>query len=181
MRNTHLPVLAAVAAVILCLTSCGGGKSSAKVYEIGNRVEAGHLIYTVLETQWLPQLGTGDAARVPKNRFFLIRLSAVNSGSEELMVPNFILKDDQGNTLEELSNGDGVPQWVGYLRKVKPADSLTGNVVFDAQPKHYSMHVTDENGEQPAIIDIPLNFTSETPQIPTPVSAPPDFTAPTKK
>jgi hypothetical protein len=157
-----------------------------QVYELGNRVEAGHIIYTVYETQWLPQLGRGDAARVPKGRFFLIRLSAVNSGSEEILVPNMTIKDDEGNTLEELDNGEGVAQWLGYLRKVRPADSISGNVVFDAEPKHYQLRVTDENGEKPAIIDIPLNFSAETPQTPIPNggipdAGRPDLRAPGKK
>lgn len=134
---------------------------------MGSRVEVGHLIYTVFETEWLPQIGAGDTARVPKHRFFLIRLSAVNSGSEELDVPNMTLVDDHGDTVEELSDGDQVAQWIGFVRKVKPADSLSGNVVFDAEPKHYRLKVSDENGEKSALVDIPLNFNADSiPAIP---------------
>jgi hypothetical protein len=167
MRTTYSVLSPVALAAILCLSACSGAKdTSVKVYELGNRVEAGHIIYTVFETQWLTQLGSGDAARVPKNRFFLIRLTAVNSGSEEVNVPAMEIKDDQGNTVEELSDGEGVPQWTGYLRKVRPADSISGNVVFDAEPKHYQLKVTDENGDRPALVDIPLNFSAETPQVP---------------
>jgi hypothetical protein len=180
-RASHLSI--AVAAVVF-LNSCGGSKDAGvKVYELGGRVETGHLIYTVFETQWLPQIGGGDTARVPKHRFFLIRLSAVNSGSEDLLVPNLTLRDDQGNSLEELSDGDQVSQWLGYVRKVKPADSIAGNIVFDAEPKHYRLHVTDENGEKPAIVDLPLNFNADAPQvtIPTAPSGAGDFRTPVKK
>jgi hypothetical protein len=187
MRSLNLVALA-IGALVMCLSSCAGGKDhSIKTYEAGNRVEVGHLIYTVFETQWLPQLGAGDTARIPKNRFFLIRLSAVNSGSEDMDVPTMTLKDDRGNTVDELSDGEGVPQWVGYIRKVKPADSISGNVVFDAEPKHYSLYLSDENGEKPAIVDLPLNFSSEAPQLPVPgVSNPAagsgsDFHAPGKQ
>ena len=170
---------------LLFLSSCGARKdTSVKVYDMGSRVEAGHLIYTVFETQWLPQIGGGDTARVPKSRFFLIRLSAVNSVSEELLVPNMVLQDDEGNTVDELSDGDQIPQWIGYVRKVKPADSLSGNIAFDAEPKHYRLRVTDEDGENPALIDIPLNFNADIP--PTPVPTAPaggagDFRSPIKK
>jgi hypothetical protein len=188
MRITNSSLLLiATAGSLLCLTACVGGKDAAvKTYDVGARVEAGHLIYTVFETQWLPQLGSGDTARVPKNRFFLIRLSAVNSGSEEVLVPNLTLEDDQGKIIEELNNGDGVSQWVGYIRKVRPADSIAGNIVFDAEPKHYKLRVTDENGERPAIVDIPLSFNAETPQLPLPASNPPaggasEFRTPGKK
>lgn len=157
-----------------------------KIFDMGSRVEVGHLIYTVFETQWLPQIGAGDTARVPKNRFFLIRLSAVNSGSEELLVPNVTLQDDQGNTVDELSDGDQVSQWIGFVRKIRPADSISGNVVFDAEPKHYRLRVTDENGEKTALVDLPLNFNGDLPPVAVPGSTPPaggasDFKTPTKK
>jgi hypothetical protein len=192
MRSLNSIGVATAATILLSLSSCTASKDNAsKLYEPGSRVETGHLVYTVFETQWLPQLGAGDSARVPKNRFFLIRITAVNSGSEELYVPNLTLKDDQGNALKddqgnELPDGEGVSQWVGYVRKVKPAESISGNIVFDAEPKHYHLIVTDENGEKPAIIDLPLNFSSETPQLPvpgasTPASGSADFQTPVKK
>jgi hypothetical protein len=183
MRTSSCLLFPVAVAAVLGLSSCssGGNEKSEKVYELGTRAEVGHIIYTVFETQWLPQLGTGDTARVPRNRFFLIRLSAVNSGSDEELVPNMTLRDDQGNTLEELGDkelgsGDGVPQWIGYLRKVAPADSVSGNVVFDAEPKHYMLRVTDENGEKAALIDIPLNFSAETPEVSLPTAPKPDGT-----
>jgi len=169
---------AAVAAALL-LTSCGKPRDkTAHVYELGSHAETGHLIYTVFETQWLPQIGTGDTARIPKNRFFLVRLTVVNSGSEELSVPNITLQDDQGNVVQEMAEGDGVAQWLGYIRNVKPADSISGNVVFDAEPKHYRVRLSDENGEKPAQVDLPLNFTSETPQLPAPKGMNPNAATP---
>jgi hypothetical protein len=173
--------LPTVLAALLLVNSCGGSRDTRqKVFDMGSRVEAGHLIYTVLETEWLPQIGAGDTARVPRNRFFLVHLSAVNSGSEELDVPNVTLVDDKGQTVDELQDGQDVPQWIGFVRKVKPADSISGNVVFDAEPKHYRLRVTDENGEKPAMIDIPLSFNSgAAPALPA--GAAPDFSPPAKK
>jgi hypothetical protein len=131
---------------LLFLNSCGESKDrTVKIYDMGTRVEVGHLIYTVFETEWLSQIGAGDTARVPKNRFFMVRLTAVNSGSEELDVPNVSLVDDHGDMVDELPDGDQVPQWIGFVRKAKPADSISGNVVFDAAPKHYRLRLTDEN------------------------------------
>ena len=186
MRPLHVPHALAAVLAFLVLNSCGGKSTAIKTYDLGNRVEVGHLIYTVFETQWLPQIGAGDTARIPKNRFFLIRISAVNSGSEELLVPNATLLDDQDSPLEELSDGDQIPQWLGYVRKVKPADSISGNIVFDAQPKHFRLKVTDEDGENPAYVDLPLNFNAEAPQVPIPTGAAPasggtDFHSPAKK
>jgi hypothetical protein len=186
MRHANPFQLIIAFAGLLFLSYCGGSKDkTVKVSEIGSRVEVGHLIYTVFETQWLPQIGAGDTARVPKNRFFLIRFTAVNSGSEELYVPNMTLLDDQGHAVEELQDGDQVPQWVGFVRKVKPADSVSGNVVFDAEPKHYRLRLTDENGEKAALVDLPLNFNADVPPAPLPSAAPAgsatDLSSPGKK
>ena len=140
----------------------------AQLHRMGERVTVGSLIYNVFEDQWKPQLGQGADARVPKDRFFLLRLSVVNGGSTDLMVPALTLVDDGGQTYPELSNGDGVPEWTGYLRRVKPAETLQGNVVFDVPPKHYRLRVADETSQKTRDIDIPLNFASENPDIPTP-------------
>jgi len=147
---------------------------------MGSRVEVGHLVYTVFETEWMPQIGAGDTARVPKNRFFLVRLSAVNSGSEQLDIPNVTLVDDKGDTVEELQDGSQVPQWIGFVRRAKPAESVAGNVVFDAAPKHYRLRVMDENSEQSALVDIPLNFNADMPPV-APAAPTTDFSAPVKK
>ena len=133
---------------------------------MGDRVTAGSLVYNVFEAQWKAQLGQGPDTRVPKDRFFLIRLSVVNSGSTDLMVPALTLVDDAGQTYPELSNGDQVPEWTGYLRRVKPAETLQGNVVFDVPPKRYRLRVSDENSQKSRDIEIPLTFASDTPDMP---------------
>jgi hypothetical protein len=66
--------------------------------------------------------------------------------------------DDQGRTYDEISNGEGVPQWAGYLRNLKPGASVQGNALFDAPPAHYKLKVSDENGSRTALIDMPLSF-----------------------
>ena len=137
---------------------------------MGDKVTLGHLIYTVFETQWLTQAGTAPAVRMPQNHFFLVRISAGNSGGTDIIVPNMSVQDDQGNTYQELGNGDGIPQWIGFLRSVHPAEAASGNLVFDCPPGHYKLKVTDEDGEHAALIDIPLNFTNETPEVLVPGS-----------
>ena len=131
---------------------------------MGEKVYLGKLIYTVFETEYLTQLGEGMRARAPQNRFFLVRLSVVNSANAEMPVPNVTVEDDDGNTYSELTNGEGVPQWIGFIRQVKPAESVQGNVVFDAPARHYKLRISDEAEEKQALIDIPLTFNAEMPQ-----------------
>jgi hypothetical protein len=134
---------------------------------MGERVVLAPFTYAVYEKQWLAQLGTGTEARLPQSRFFLVRISATNGGTSEGYVPNLTLEDDAGNSCAELSNGDGVPHWTGYLRVVKPADTLQGNLVFDCVPKHYRLKLLNEEGRA-AYVDIPLSFEGDAPTVDIP-------------
>jgi hypothetical protein len=139
---------------------------------MGDRVELGHLVYTVFETRWIPQIGEGPTARVPQNRFFLIRMSVGNTGSSEILLPNLSIEDDQGNSYPELTEGDGVPQFLGMLHPVTAAQPLVGNVLFDAPPQHYRLRLWDQENQHAALVDIPLSFRSETPEVPAPDAGP---------
>jgi hypothetical protein len=167
--SRFLPFPSVLTAALL-LSACGDKAEKLRTYPLGEKVYLGHLVYTAFETQWLTQIPQDPLPRIPQSRFFLVRISAVNSGSDDLIVPGLSLEDDHGKTYEELTNGEGVPQWIGALRQVKPADSVAGNVVFDAPPGHYKMRVTDETSEKASLIDIPLTYGSETPEVPIPGS-----------
>ncbi len=138
-----VPVLAAIV-----LSACGDGEKPfpVRTYNLGEKFELGRITYQVFETQWLTHIGDGADARVPQHRFFLVRLSATNTSGAELIVPTMSVQDDSTNTFNEVSDGSGVPQWAGYLRSVKPADSVMGNVLFDAPPRHYKLRIDRRDG-----------------------------------
>jgi len=138
---------------------------------MGERVELGHIIYTVFETQWMTQIGSGLDAKIPQNRFFLVRLSAANSGIAEVLAPAMTAVDDDGKAYAEFSNGEGAPNWLGILRQVKPAEAAQGSVVFDVPPRHYKLRLTDENEQKAAFVDLPLVLTPEAPELPIPNTA----------
>jgi hypothetical protein len=92
-------------------------------------------------------------------------MSAVNAAGADVSVPTFTIQDDSGATYTELSEGTGVPQWIGFLRSVKPAESVQGNALFDCPPRRYKLKIMDEDGERAALVEIPLNFGAETPDI----------------
>jgi len=140
---------------------------------MGERASIGHLVYNVFETQWLTQLHTADGdPRVPQNRFLLVRVSIVNGGASEIFAPNLTVEDDKGNSYSELNNGDGVPQWVGYIRKIWPADSAQGNLVFDVPLGSYKLRIEDEDSNRTALVDLPFSLGTDTPEVPLP--APPE-------
>jgi hypothetical protein len=154
-----------------CLLSCAPTEKvdAPHVYPMGERVYAGHLIYTVLERQWHTEFGTGPEARVPQNRFYLVRISVVNSGGSEAIIPKTELVDDTGASFPELMDGDGVQDWLGNSRQVPPAETVQGYLLFDVQPKHYRLQLSGEEGKQVAQVDLPLSFDPDVPDVTTPL------------
>jgi hypothetical protein len=173
MRHLQVVLLLAAAIAAFFPTACSLSEKSypVRTYNLGERVDLGHIVYIAFETQWLTHIGEGPDARIPENRFFLVRMTATNSLGTDVMVPNFSVEDDNGKSYPELSDGQGVPQWIGFLRNVRPAESAQGNVVFDAPPRHYKLKLSDETGDRIAYIDIPLSFGAETPEILNPGGA----------
>ena len=135
---------------------------------MGDRVELGHLVYTVFETRWASQLGEGPTARVPQHQFFLVRMNVGNTGTARALVPNMTLEDDHGNSFPEVREGDSVPEWLGFLRPVTTLQAAAGNAVFDVPPAHYKLRLTDEDSLRAALVDIPLSFREDAPDLPAP-------------
>lgn len=134
---------------------------------MGEKAQAGTLIFNVIDTKWHKQLGKESESRVPNNRFLVLHLSVVNGGAAEAIVPPLKLTDSSGQTHEELQDGTGVENWIGFFRKVNASGSLQGTVLFDAPPKAYRLQVSDD-GIDPhiAYIDLPLRFEDETFEMP---------------
>ena len=157
----------ATAVLTAGLLSCSSGEKiePPHTYQLGDRAPVGHLIYTVLEKQWENQLGQGADARIPQNKFYLLKLTVVNSGGGEVIIPNTILTDDAGTDYPEASDGEGVKDWIGNTRQVRPNETLQGSLLFDVQPKHYRLRVFSEDEKQMAFVDIPLSFDSNAPDM----------------
>lgn len=173
MRIFHLPLVFAL--TMFSQTGCSPKEEEPPphVYQMGESVPLGHLIYTVFDRQWMTQAGDGLDARVPQHRFFLIRISALNSGGAAAIIPAISLVDDSGASYAEIDNGDGIPDFIGTLREIAPADTVQGNIVFDVLPKHYKLKLGDEEGKVVALVDIPLSF-DKAPELTTPL---PDHTS----
>jgi Domain of unknown function (DUF4352) len=154
-------------AVILCgfLGGCSGQKTSnnaPKLFRMGERVQAGALIYTVLDTEWLDQLGDSPTPRLPHNRFLSVRISTTNSGTSTSSIPPAVLSDSQGKTYAELSEAEGLTEWFGYIRSVKSAETVFGRVLFDVAPGDYRLKVADDaepENQKTATIELPLQLT----------------------
>src|ERR1700682_2196936 len=90
-----------VAVTVLASQTACVRPAPVNVYRMGERVQAGQLIYNVFETKWEAQIGEGQQARTPAHRFMLMHLTVVNSGAEPVSVPSFKLTDESGRTFAE--------------------------------------------------------------------------------
>jgi hypothetical protein len=158
MRLFYGTVLAAV----LCLSGCSARKETAgsRLYNMGERVTVGPLIYTVSETNWMDQLGDANAPRMPQRRFLAIRLSVTNSGTRTSAIPPATLVDANGQAYNELADVEGLPEWLGYLRVLNPAQTEHGKVVFDVPPGSYRLKLlddADEEEQRSAMVTVPYD------------------------
>jgi hypothetical protein len=152
--------------VIVCSLAFAGcardSQKKATLVPAGEKATVGSLVYSVVDTEIVPQLGENPAsARTPQNRFYLVKVSVSNAGTEEAPVPAMTLVDDAGQTYTELADGANVPKWLGVIRKVGAAETEEGNVIFDAPAKHYRLKLTDDLEKDDVSVDIPLNFVHE--------------------
>src|SRR5665213_1954978 len=147
---------------VLALAACSGAPVRAsKTFPTGEKATVGKLVYSVVDTQIFTRLGEEPNPRLPQNRFYVVQVSASNSGNEDASIPAMTLTDDAGKAYEELTDGTGVSRWLGVIRRVGANQTESGNIVFDAPASHYKLKLTDETDASDVYIDIPLSFAHE--------------------
>lgn len=134
-------------------------------YDVGEKVRVGSFTYNVIESKWKSQMGEFPAPRVPERNFLLIRLSLTNGSGSERTAPPLVLENSAGEVYKELTDGRGVEQWLGLLRKVAPAQTDEGWILFDVPTNTYRMKIseTDESTgvENVAYVRIPLQLETQ--------------------
>jgi hypothetical protein len=94
----------------------------------------------------------------------VLRVSVTNSGTEEVLVPAMQMIGPNNDSHPELMSGEGVPDWLGVVRRVEPAETMHGRVLFDLPRGDYRLRVTDEDLDpaqaKVAMIEVPLRFES---------------------
>jgi hypothetical protein len=158
-----LPILASVCLFTLLANSCSQSAPERKtaIFEAGDKAHVGNLTYSVVDTRILPRLGSEASPRLPRNRFYIVQISVLNSGNADEAIPGMTLIDDAGKKYDELPDGSGVPQWLGVVRRVPANQVEQGNMVFDAPASHYKLKLTDETDASDVFVDLPLSFAHE--------------------
>ena len=135
---------------------------------MGAPLAVGPLTYTAVETEWRDIIDSPQGQRVPKNRFLLVHVSVLNAASEQKAAPLLQLVDAKGNVYPEIAEGEGVQDWLGYLRLLQPKESRSGRLLFDVPQGAYKLRVSsggDPESEQTALIDIPFQLNSDVPRV----------------
>jgi hypothetical protein len=148
---------AALAVALTGLAACGGRKADA-VHAMGSPVVAGDLSYTVYDTEWRDELQGDSGPRKPQHRFLLVTVSITNNGPEDAAAPLLTVIDKNGKETLELDKGEGVPQWMGLLRRIRSTQTETGTLLFDVPPGDYTLRVSsggDVEKEQTALVRLP--------------------------
>lgn len=134
-------------------------KNAPTVFAAGDKATVGPLVYNLTDAETSSQLGdVSNNPRTPQERFYLVKVSVSNSGADEQPIPGMTLVDDAGKMYPELSDGTGVSNWLGVVRKVGPAQTEQGIVAFDAPVRHYRLRLNDTLDDKEVAIDIPLSF-----------------------
>lgn len=152
--------IAIVAAMGLMVAGCKKASQTGAAFKMGERIEVGGLIYTVLESDWRSQLGEGASAQVPKHRFLLIKMTVTNTGGQQRDIPLLHIENAKKEQFMELAEVKDVPGWMGMIRLMPPSGIEEGWIVFDAPPGSYNLRVVSREGEDEIAryVEIPLTL-----------------------
>ena len=156
----------AMLALLLFTPACAKLAPPRSEYDMGEKVRVGPLSYNVIETVWKNQLGEFPSVRIPERNFLLVRLSVTNSGGDDHTMPPLQLEAESGDAFPEIMQGQGVTNWLGLLRRVPPAQTEDGWILFDVPTNSYRLKISDTNDagtEQTALIVIKLTTPPEAP------------------
>lgn len=159
-------LLGSASLFVLLLGGCQKAGPTRTDFSMGERVPVGQMTYSVIESAWRPQLGEGFKIRTPESRFLLIRISVTNGTGKDVSIPLLTLEGNNGQTYQEIANGEGVDNWFGLLRTLTPGETQQGNILFDVPLTSYKLRVPDVNVsgfEGYASVQIPLRIDSDVP------------------
>ena len=146
---------------LIVFAGCSSNKgNSGKTFGMGEDANAGKLTYTVVESEWKQALDGTSGQRLPKNQFLLLNLNITSRADAEVGVPLLSLIGKDGAEFREEDKGEGVPQWLGLLRRLAPTETMSGRIVFDVPPGGYKLRISSGGAaetETSALVEIPYH------------------------
>lgn len=166
-RTTVSIVLTLCAVSVFLSLGCTKSVPARVEFNIGDSATAGPLTYNVVEAHWKSQLEGFPTQRVPQRNFLLVRITVTNSGGTEMGIPFLKLENSNGDSFTESEDGSGVDHWLGLIRRINPAQTEDGWLLFDVPTNSYKLRLTDgavEN-EHIAYVTIPLSIATDAPTL----------------
>lgn len=162
----RLYISLSISLALVGLSGCTSNSAATKTDDIhvvpaGEKASTGHLTYNVVDSQIFTQLGDDASPRVPHDRFVVVHISVTNSSNVDNPIPAVELVSDSGKTYSELTDGTGVPNWLGIVRHMGPGQTERGQVVFDAPAANYKLRFSDETSDNEILADLPLSYAHE--------------------
>jgi hypothetical protein len=160
------PCALALTVVGLTLSSaCKPHAASVGESRMGEPAVAGRLTFNVVEARWRSQLDAFPTPRMPGRNFLMLKLTVTNGGGQPVALPYLKVENSSGEIFSEVENGAGVDNWFGMFRRIQPAQTEEGWLLFDVPTNSYKLRVTNGavEDEQVAYISIPLNMQTDAP------------------
>ena len=151
--------------LLMSLTACSRSQPASTEHTLGDQVQLPPLTYVVVESDWYTQLGDAFKVRSPQQRFMEVTLSVTNGGGSDVSIPLLTVENSGGQTFVESDNGEGVENWMGLIRNIKPGETQKGKVLFDVPLASYRLRLTDGAGpgaDKYAWVSIPLRMDVDT-------------------
>ena len=147
---------------LIFLSACGESSSTDSiVYKMGDKVPVGTVVYTVLEADWRSELAGEGLPQTPKNRFLVLKVSITNGGGAQVAIPMLTVENVRKESAMEVQEVKNLPNWLGIVRLINPAQTDTGYIVFDVPTGAYKLRTTDAKepgAETTRLVDIPLSL-----------------------
>ncbi|MCC6537513.1 MAG: DUF4352 domain-containing protein [Bryobacterales bacterium] len=147
------------AAAVFLVTVLAGCTRQQQVHQLGDKVQVGGVLYSVIDAEWVNELNSGGGLpRTPQHRFLVVQLSMSNVGNKETTLPLLHVVKPDNTELLELSEGQGIESWLGILRTLNPTETKVGRIVFDVPQGAYNLRLTDggdPDTEKTAVVALP--------------------------
>lgn len=158
MLATKLPYVLLVTSLI-ALTGCGEKTAVISSFAMGQKVQVGKVVYSVLEAEWRTDVPGGK--QPPKNRVLQLTMAITNSSSQEMSIPTLRLLSLKNEEFSEYTEIEGNMSWLGLLRRLQPSLTETAAIYFDVPIGAYKLEVVDHSdaeNEKTSYIEIPASL-----------------------
>lgn len=155
----HKLTCALLATSLFMLTDCGEKRAVVSSFAMGQKVQVGKIVYSVLEAEWRADVPGGK--QQPKNRILQLTMAVTNSSSQDMSIPTLRLINSKSQEFPEYIEIEGNMSWMGLLRRLQPSLTESAVIYFDVPVGAYKLEVVDHSdpdNEKTSHIDIPASL-----------------------